>query len=127
MFFSRHIEIPANTPKTDPLVARMGVTYGTITHVWIDWWWGVGNLGGARMKHESFQHWPLTGSEWFPSNERGIDFDEDYEILTEPTIITIEAYNVDDTFPHSVWVAMEVERMPGLELRRTSILNLRGW
>ena len=100
MFFACTLEIPANTSKKEPMVSRMGVTYGVVQHVWVDWWWGVGNLGGVRMMHESFQHWPLSGSQWFPSNERGIDFNEDYEIWTEPTIITIEGFNLDDTFPH---------------------------
>jgi hypothetical protein len=37
-----------------------------------------------------------------------VEFDEEYSIAGEPLFFTLEAYNEDTDFPHTVWVAIEV-------------------
>lgn len=111
MFYSRSLTIPANTPILDPVKLAFPVTRGVSRHVWILWRWGSADLGGVRMKHQEFQHWPHTGAEWFPSTTHLIDFEDDIPITKEPLALTIEGYNLDDTHPHTVWVAFNIVRV----------------
>ena len=71
-----------------------------------------GNLGGCRILYQGFQHWPLSIGEWFPSSTASLDFEVDMEITGDPSEFVVEAYNLDDSFPHTLWVAFNILR-PG--------------
>jgi len=62
------------------------------------------------MLYREHQYWPRTGSEWFPSSPYPLDFAERIPIDQEPIEIVIEGYNLDDTYPHDVWVAFNILR-----------------
>jgi len=97
-----------------------------VRHVWIMWRWGVGNLGGVRMKYQEFQFWPMTGAVWFPSSQAALDFEERLVVRAAPLVLVIEGYNLDDTYSHDVWVGFNMlvdEPMAG---RRGFIRRLTG-
>lgn len=110
MLYSKTLEVPANTTILLPERTELHICIGVVRHVWIRWRWGGGNLCGVRMKHHEHQFWPRTGSEWFPSNVYPLDFAEMVNVDQEPLDIAIEAYNLDDTYPHTVWVAFNILR-----------------
>jgi hypothetical protein len=60
----------------------------------------------------------LTLAEWFPSTTNPLEFDESYNVETAPYEVQIEGYNLDDVYPHDVWIAVLVSRyhgVPGFE------------
>lgn len=65
------------------------------------------------MLHQESQHWPTTGSEWFPSSPYPLDFEDALSVKQPPHVIAVEAYNLDDTYTHAVWVAFEILREGG--------------
>jgi len=110
MLYSKEISIPPNTIKTAPLTTYLDVVEGTVKQVWVRWYWGSGNLCGCRLFRGGFQLWPLSLTEWFLSSPYPFSFEEAYQITDEPLELKIEAYNLDDTFPHTVWLAVLVLR-----------------
>jgi len=110
VLYSLDIPIPANTPKTDLLVSELQVCAGVIKRVWIRWRYGSANLCGCRIMRESRQIWPTNLTEWFISSPTDVVYDEHYELADVPFTLQVEAYNNDDTYPHSLWVAFSIMR-----------------
>lgn len=122
MLFAKSIVIPANTTKANRLVTHFPICDGVIKRVWVRWRWGSGNLCGCRILYESFQVWPLSMTEWFVSIVQDLVFDEDFEIDDVPHTLRVEAYNDDDTFPHTLWIAVSVLR-PGKSSRLSDFME----
>jgi len=122
MLFSKSIVISAQTSKAIPLVTTFPICEGVMKRVWVRWRWGSANLCGCRVLYESFQVWPLSMTEWFVSNVLDMVFEEDFEIDDVPHELRIEAYNEDDTFPHTLWIACSILR-PGGSTRLTEFIE----
>lgn len=113
MIFVANLEIPPNTLKAVPIRTRLPVTDGIVKRVWVRWRWGSANLCGCRIFYHEFQIWPLSLGEWFLSRPEGIQFEESLSVDAAPREFYIEAYNHDDTFAHTVEVAVCLLRAEG--------------
>ena len=109
MIYSVELEIPAQTTKLLAVEATLAVNIGTVSQAWVRWRWGSGNLCGVAISREGVQLWPTSGDQWFPSNVTEMTWQEKYEILDHPLDFVVKAYNEDDSFPHTVWVAVNVQ------------------
>jgi len=125
MLYSKEIRIPANTSKNDPLGVILDVVEGTVKRVWVRWYWGSGNLCGCRLVRGGSQVWPTSLTEWFLSSPYPLTFEEAYPVTDEPLEINIEAYNLDDTYSHTVWVGVLVLRQT-LSNRMTQFMEYLG-
>jgi len=110
MLYSVEISISPNTPRDDPVVTGLEVVSGVVKRVWVRWRWGSANLCGCRISRWGSQLWPRTLNQWFPSSILDTTFDESYPVDAEPLEFRIEAYNLDDTYPHTLWVALSLLR-----------------
>ena len=126
MFFVKTLTIPANTTALQPVRVTFPVCRGLISHVWVRWYWGSGNLCGARMLYQEFQHWPLSIGGWFPSSPYPLDFAEDVVLDSDPYLLTIEGYNLDDTYPHAVVFHVNITRAIAVD-PQVYILDGVGW
>jgi hypothetical protein len=126
MFFETSLVIPAETPILTPETVTLPVTEGTVERVWVRWHWGSANLCGVRMCYNSFQYWPLTLGGWFPSNPETLEFAQAIPLVNEPFEITVEGYNLDDTYSHTVWVAFLIVRRDITENMKQFLRDLAG-
>ncbi len=126
VFYSTSLTIPANTPILDPLRTSLAISSGVVRRVWVRWRWGSADLCGVRMHYREFQHWPFSGSEWFPSSPYPLDFADSLPITQEPLELAIEGYNLDDTYAHTVWIAFEILREVGDPILLAILDALRG-
>jgi len=124
MFFCRSLTIPPNTPLGATARGSLRICEGVITHVWVRWYWGSGNLCGLRVLYNEFQFWPLSIGTWFPSAPEMLDFEEGIPVETEPFTLVLDGYNLDDTYPHTVWVAVNVRRLTVSENLRQLLQDL---
>jgi len=108
VLYSIEVSIPANTPRETPLQTLLPVTSGMVKRVWVRWRWGSANLCGCRILRWGSQMWPRTLNQWFPSSTHDTTFEEAYLVQAEPLEFVVEGYNLDDTYPHKVWVAVLV-------------------
>jgi len=110
MLYSVEYSIPANTSKESPARIRLPATWGVATQVWVRWRFGSGNLCGARIFYQESQLWPRSLGEWLPSANESMEWSEWFEISDFPTEFEVECYNLDDTFAHTLFVAVNVQR-----------------
>ena len=110
MIFAKEVTTPAQTTREAPQTTDLHITEGSLRHFWVRWRFGSGNLCGVRILHTTFQHWPLTPGEWFPSSTAPLSFPEDLRVEKTTPLLQIQTFNLDDVFDHSVWVAVYVQR-----------------
>ena len=110
MIYCVELAVPANTAKTDPCEVLLPTNWGTVTQVWVRWRWGSGNLCGVSLWREGSQVWPSSVDQWFPSNTQELTWQEWYLVPDHPLDFVVKAYNLDDTFPHTVWIAINLQR-----------------
>jgi len=115
MLYSKDLLIPSGTQEDTPVRAVLPVCEGIVSRVWVRWRWGPGNLCGVRAYYAEFQHWPMSPGEWFPSTTHDLVFDDALPLLFEPLQLVIEGYNLDDVYPHRVWMAFQIDRQPRYE------------
>ena len=126
MFYSLSLVIPANTTARVPVRDTLTLTSGVIRRIHCRWWYGVGNLGGVRLKLHEFGIWPLSAGTWYPSHHEQIATDEEIAVDTDPGELVIEGYNLDTRYAHTVWIGVEVERETPLERLVTYLHALLG-
>ena len=126
MLYSKEIIIPANTTKDNPFSANLPVVNGIVKRVWVRWRWGSANLCGCKILRGAFQLWPTALGQWFPSTTFDTTFEERYTVDAEPMHFMVMGYNLDDTFPHTLWVATLVLREDGLGWGLTEA-GMPGW
>jgi len=124
MFFPKTIPIPLATAPAAPLRTTVVATAGTLRRIWIRWRWGIGNLGGCRILYHEFQHWPLSLGEWFPSSDASLDFEVDMEIIGDPAEFVVESFNLDDSYPHTLWVAFNILRPSEAPLTAEELMEI---
>jgi len=110
LLFTQYFAIPPNTPVLSPKRVWLPACEGTVTKVIVRWRWGSGNLCGCRVMYSEYQVWPRSKAQWFISNPQAYEFDENLEITDHPHFFAVEAYNLDDTFQHSVEVCVNILR-----------------
>jgi len=126
MLYSKEIIIPANTSKETPVATLLPVVNGIVKRVWVRWRWGSANLCGCKILRGTFQLWPTALGQWFPSTTFDTTFEEQYTMGDEPLNFVVKGYNLDDTFPHTLWVAMLVLREEGAGYPMSE-LGMPGW
>jgi len=117
MFYSAQVSIPAQTLAMTPYSTQLVLSEGVIRRVWVRWRFGSGNLCGVRILQATFQYWPLSIGEWFPSTVHPLEFEEYHALVNSPYTLDIEGYNTDDVHSHEVWIGVLVSRVkavPGL-------------
>lgn len=113
MLFVARLEIPANTAKLNYSRILIPACEGTVVRVVVRWRWGSGSLCGCRVRYSEYQVWPRSKAQWFVSSVHEYNFEELLEITDHPHFFALEAYNLDDTFPHTVEVAINILRRGG--------------
>ncbi len=117
MLYLKRITIPASTPVNTPQVDIIPVTLGTIKQITIQIPWGCAGLVGLRIEYATWPLFPITRNEWVTGNDTELSFVYDYVIDTEPKQVEVISYNLDDTYPHSPVIGINVVQAiltPGL-------------
>jgi len=102
MLYSKQITIPANTSSTSPLRRYFKVNKGIIYRVWITFPAGCAGLVKLRIYHEGHPFLPVNADNYLRGDSYTFEFPMFYEITEEPQLITIEAWNEDTTYSHTI-------------------------
>lgn len=104
MIYSKSIAIPANTFLAAYQTDLMLVTKGLVYKVEFDFPPGHAGLTFVRVRDGLHQVWPTTSDQWFSGEGQTISFDDTHLKLSPPFEFSIDTYNLDDTFDHTVTV-----------------------
>ena len=102
MLYSNQITVSANTTETNPSKTQFIVNRGIVYRVWVSFPPGSVGLLKLRILHEGHPFIPVNKDAFIRGDDYVFELPMFYEIKEEPQQITIEAWNDDDTYSHSV-------------------------
>lgn len=101
MFYDYSFTILANTTKKAPEEQEVYLPPGVIHRIEVGFPRGCAGLAHVTMRHGLNQLWPTNADGSFNFDGYTIVINEHYRIKTEPFILTLVGWNLDDTFPHT--------------------------
>jgi len=110
MLITQEITVPSGTSQSDPLVIAIEIPGGTVRQFYVGWRWGSADLCGMRIWHHENQVIPYSLSQWLPSFDQVLSIPADLDVWLQPHVLTIHAYNEDDTYAHTVWIGVSLDR-----------------
>ena len=116
MYYEVAVSVPANTPATSPVEEVLELTAGVIVGLEVQFPAGCAGLVHCKVLHWERQVWPTPPSTSLASDGHALVVPENYELSTPPHRIRIVAWNLDDTFPHTLYVRVSLLRGPGAVL-----------
>lgn len=109
MLYTFAITIPPNTPEPSTATQILPVTAGNVNRVLIDFPAGQIGLTHLRIRRGLYQVWPANPEADFSTSNATIDWNEDYDVLTPPYEFEAYAWNLDDTYTHTITVHISIE------------------
>lgn len=107
-FFSAQVTVPKNTAQASPHTETLEIQTGIIHRVYVRIPSGHAGLSGVRLLQGLHQVSPTSGSEWWTGDDMAVDYDEHIEVGGNAPELTIEAYNLDDTYAHTFVIGVGV-------------------
>ncbi len=104
MIFVKALTIPAGTAIIDAIESAIACTPGKVIEVEITFPAGCVGLVGVKVKDWEHVIWPSNPESWFIADGYTITWNEDYNLLGSPHILKVVGYNLDDTFPHTIYL-----------------------
>ena len=102
MLYSKQVTIPANTTEANAVKAKFKVNKGMIYYFWITFPPGCAGLTKLRIYHENHPFLPVNKDNYLRGDNVTYQFPSFQEIKESPEILTVEAWNDDDTYAHTV-------------------------
>ncbi len=109
MSYSKQLEIAASTLKTAPAQSSIEMPPTLVDRVELTFPSGCVGLVGVRFQFQGRVIWPYNPDGWYLGNDQTVIFSPNIELVDQPSTLTIEGYNDDDTFLHNVYVIIDVE------------------
>ncbi|MEK0337767.1 MAG: hypothetical protein QQN41_10080 [Nitrosopumilus sp.] len=102
MLYSKQITISANTTEANATKNYFRVNKGIISTLWITFPPGCAGLVKMRMYHEGHPFIPVNQDNYIRGDNYTFVFPVMYEITEEPMILTVEIWNDDETYEHTI-------------------------
>ena len=103
------VSTPADKAKIDLVKTELKLTTGTITEVSLFHPEGCHGLAYAAIFIGGHQLYPSDPDNAYNGNAIPAIFKDHYELKTPP-VLTLKTWNLDDTYPHRVFVRITVLR-----------------
>ncbi len=102
MLYSKQITISANTSQANSSKSYFKVNKGVISNMWITFPAGCAGLVKLRIYHEGHPFVPVNADNYLRGDNYTFQFPVMFEITEEPMALTVEAWNEDETYSHTV-------------------------
>jgi len=100
------LTIPPNTPPESPERTTVKLRKAILTHMSIRIPPGHHALAGIRVLYGITQLWPEETGTWLTGDDEVLEWEEYFELPTDPTTLVLEGYNEDDTYEHSFYIRL---------------------
>lgn len=101
MLFKTSITIPANTTAI-PIEEELQLVPGRIVEIDVRFPPGCCNLAKIALLLKEQQYWPSEPNTYISGDTFPVTFDEDFELEEQPYIMTIQAFNYDEGYEHTI-------------------------
>lgn len=102
MLYSKQITISADTSEANAEKTYFKVNRGVISKIWVTFPSGCVGLVKMRMYHEGHPFLPVNQDNYIRGNGYTFEFPVMFEITEEPQLLTVEIWNDDDTYDHTI-------------------------
>jgi len=110
MLYFFEVSTPANTLEGDSKRTVLPLNRGSISKVGLLFPTGCAGLLHVRLRRFGRQVFPTSTGESFAGDGTLIEWMENYLLDEEPFSMELETWNDDDSYPHKVYVSIEVMR-----------------
>jgi len=102
MLYSKQITLSAGKTESTSTKTYFKVNKGVISDVWVTFPAGCAGLVKMRIYHEGHPFLPVNKDNYLRGDNYTFRFPVMFEILEEPMRLTVEAWNEDATYNHTV-------------------------
>ena len=102
MLYSKQITLTAGKTEATATRTAFKVNKGVISNVWITFPAGCAGLVKLRIYHEGHPFLPVNQDNYLRGDNYTFQFPVMFEIIEEPMLLTVEAWNEDATYAHTV-------------------------
>lgn len=103
-----NLEIPPNTPESDPVSIRKGIKTGRIAEIHIFLPPGCAGLVGVQLYHREHIICPADKGEWVTGDDVMWPWILDWKMWGAGNYIRLKGYNLDDTYSHEILFAVSL-------------------
>lgn len=96
------LTIPAGTAEATPSSTTISLNKGELRRIDIMFPPGAAALAFVRISEGATDVLPTTAGEWISWDDLFVSFPIQYGVTADATTFTIEGYNDDATYPHTV-------------------------
>lgn len=102
MLYSKQITLTAGKTEATATKSYFQVNKGVISNVWVTFPAGCAGLVKLRIYSEGHPFLPVNIDNYLRGDNITFQFPVMFEILEEPMLLTVEAWNEDETYAHTV-------------------------
>ena len=102
MLHSKHITIPSGQTEAEPIWTRFKVNQGVFYRVWVVFPAGCAGLVKLRIFHEGHPILPVEADAYLRGDNYVFEIPLFFEIFGAPQLISIQAWNEDDVYEHTI-------------------------
>ena len=102
MLYSKQITIAASTTQANASKSYFKVNKGVISNMWITFPAGCAGLVKLRIYYEGHPFIPVNQDNYLRGDNITFQFPVMFEITEEPMRLTVEAWNEDATYSHTI-------------------------
>lgn len=126
MYYSYTISVPANTTFGDRQKQVLELAFGVATQLEVVGRPGAAGLLCCRILCGRHQVWPSNSDEHFRLDRIPIKTGERYELSRAPYTLTLESWNLDDTYVHAFTIRLTVLPYEALGMELPRFARIRG-
>ena len=105
MLHAKHISLTHGKTEAEATRIKFIANVGVIARVWIHFPPGCASLVKVRILHNEHPFLPVEADAYMEGDSFTYDLPIMYEIKETPEVITIVAWNTDDTYDHTIDVS----------------------
>jgi len=105
MLHAKHITLTANKTRADSTTVKFNANVGVIARAWIHFPPGCAGLVKVKIYHSEHPFLPVESDAFIKGDAFTYDIPVMYEIHDTPEVITIEAWNEDEVYNHTIDVS----------------------
>ncbi len=127
MIYEFALTIPANTPASAPATLGVPLSPGKILQVSVSFPSGCVGLVNTWATISSHHLWPTNLDETIKGDGVPITWPEDLDLTDAPYELALHAYNLDDTYAHTItwrFALIEASKIGAGERSRTLLERL---
>lgn len=116
MYLGYKITVPANTLESDPLETLIEIDWGLINYFSYYIPMGAAGLTHFVVEYHESQIFPDDPDENFSVCGSLVEYNPRAFVRTSPLLLKISAWNLDDTYEHSIYLHIGTQRTDLIEV-----------